>query len=174
MYIVATGMVCPVGLSAASACAAFRAKIAAFCELPYKDNRGEPIVGAMVPGIAAVPRRAPELVDLLVKSLDGLLKAQPKLSWDRVPLLVGLAEPDRPGGRSDLAGSIVARLQERSVSAFNPNIHEHSPRVTRHRSRRSPQPANCWTTRDFRRAWSAASIRLSTHTLFFGLTAASD
>lgn len=120
MFIIASGMVCPVGLNAAAACAALRAKISAFTELPYHDNQGEPIVGATVPGIAAFPRKAPQLVELLVKSLAGLLKSQTLPRWDNVPLLVGLAEPDRPGGRADLAGSIVAQVQQSLYVRFHP------------------------------------------------------
>jgi 3-oxoacyl-[acyl-carrier-protein] synthase I len=120
MFIVATGMVCPVGLNAPAACAAGRAKISAFSDLPYRDNQGEPIVGATVPGIVAFPRRAPQLVDLLVKSLADLRKSQTAPGWDKVPLLVGLAEPDRPGGRADLAGSIVARVQQALNIRFHP------------------------------------------------------
>lgn len=50
MFIVSTGMVSPVGLTAESSCAAMRAGIDAFKELPYIDNDREPIVGAVVPG----------------------------------------------------------------------------------------------------------------------------
>ena len=50
MHLISAGLVCSVGLSAAAACAAMRAGIAMFEELPYADNRGQPIVGAVVPG----------------------------------------------------------------------------------------------------------------------------
>jgi 3-oxoacyl-[acyl-carrier-protein] synthase-1 len=111
MFIVTTGMVSPVGSSAAAACAAQRAKISVFEELPYRDNRGEPIVGAVVPGVEAFPRRAPELVGLLAEALAGLLGSTPSKRWEDVPLLIGVAEPDRPDGVSDLPGSIVDRVQ---------------------------------------------------------------
>jgi 3-oxoacyl-[acyl-carrier-protein] synthase-1 len=120
MYIVASGLVCPVGLNASAACAAMRAKISAFHELPYHDNQGEPIVGATVPCVDAFPRRAPQLVELLVKALAGLLDSQKASGWDNVPLLVGLAEPDRPGGRADLAGSIAAQVQHDLNVRFHP------------------------------------------------------
>ena len=51
MYLGAIGMVCSVGFSAAATCAAIRAEIAMFHELPYKDRNREPIVGAFVPGL---------------------------------------------------------------------------------------------------------------------------
>jgi 3-oxoacyl-[acyl-carrier-protein] synthase-1 len=118
-------MVCPVGLNAAAACAALRAKSSAFNDLPYHDNRGEPIVGATVPGMAALPRTAPQLVELLVKSLAGLLEARSALDWGNVPLLVGLAERNRPGGGADLAETIVAKVQQ----ALNVRFHRKQSRA---------------------------------------------
>jgi 3-oxoacyl-[acyl-carrier-protein] synthase-1 len=112
MFISATSMVCPVGLSAATACAAKRAGISAFKALPYNDNTGEPIVGAVVPGFKLTMRQAPRLIGLLTQALAQLVKGRPAEQWEQVPLLVGLAEPGRPGGGADLAGSIVRRLQE--------------------------------------------------------------
>ena len=51
MFIAGTGMACPVGLNAVTACAAKRAGISALENLPYNDNTGEPIVGGIVPGL---------------------------------------------------------------------------------------------------------------------------
>jgi 3-oxoacyl-[acyl-carrier-protein] synthase-1 len=120
MLIVATGMVCPVGFNASAACSAKRAGISALKDLPYHDNQGQPIVGATVPGIEAFPRRAPQLVELLVQSLADLLKSPIVQSWDKVPLLVGLAEADRPGGEAGLVESFVARVQQAVNIGFHP------------------------------------------------------
>ena len=68
-------MVCSTGLDAAPACAAIRARIARFDELPYLDNRGEPIVGATVPGLDPALTRPGRLVELLVRSVRNCLKA---------------------------------------------------------------------------------------------------
>lgn len=112
MFITATAMVCPVGLDAASACAAARAGISAFGNLPYRDNTGEPVVGAIVPGLAWTLPRASRLARLLARCVADLVGARADLRWEQVPLLVCLAEPARPGGSADLAPSIVGRLQE--------------------------------------------------------------
>jgi 3-oxoacyl-[acyl-carrier-protein] synthase-1 len=120
MFISATAMVCPVGLNAAAACAAKRAGISAFNDLPYSDNAGEPIVGAAVPGIELDQPRAPRLVEMLSKCLAGLMKGQPAARWEPVPLLVGLAEKGRPGGGAELGESIVKRVQEASGVRFHP------------------------------------------------------
>src|SRR6478609_8647268 len=118
MFVTATSMVCPVGLNAAAACAALRAKIAMFNELHYGDNDGEPIVGASVPDVE-LPRKATQLVEMLAKALGDLIKPQAKSDWSKVPLLVCLAEPDRPGA-PDLKESVVAQLQRALKVSFHP------------------------------------------------------
>jgi len=65
MYVASVGMVCSVGLNAAAACAAMRAGIARFEELPYLDQRVEPIIGATVPGLDEGLRRHERLLELL-------------------------------------------------------------------------------------------------------------
>jgi len=122
MYIGATGMVCAVGLDAASACAAMRAGISGFMELPYCDNSGEPIIGAAVPGIDFKLRREDRIIELLALAIDDLLKQTPDLKTPQVPLLVGLAEPERPGGCGGLADQVVARLQTRLSIQFHAQL----------------------------------------------------
>src|SRR5262249_6150020 len=70
MDISATGMVCSIGLTADTGCAAIRAKIAGFGELPYVDNSGEPIVGSRVPGLDSGLKRRERLVELLAIALE--------------------------------------------------------------------------------------------------------
>lgn len=122
MYITATGMVCAVGLNAASACAAMRAGIANFVELPYRANQGEPIIGAPVPDVPFSLKGNERLVELLTRAIIDCLKNQPKESFDRVPLLVGLAEPDRPGGGAELALTIIGQIQDRLNIRFHPTL----------------------------------------------------
>jgi 3-oxoacyl-[acyl-carrier-protein] synthase-1 len=122
MDIRATGLCCAVGLDAASACAAMRARIAGFRELPYADARGEPIVGAAVPGFDPKLRRRERLVELLRPALAETLKAA-DLSAEqthRIPLLLGLAEPGRPGGGEPWARSILAAVEEQLGLRFDP------------------------------------------------------
>jgi 3-oxoacyl-[acyl-carrier-protein] synthase-1 len=99
-----------------------RAGISQFTELPYLDNDGQPIVGAAVPGLDPDLKREARLVELLTGALKDCLKGQPATAWERVPLLVGLAEPGRPGGGADLAGSIVERVQGSLTVRFHPKL----------------------------------------------------
>jgi 3-oxoacyl-[acyl-carrier-protein] synthase-1 len=122
VYITTVGMICPVGLTAPSACAAMRAGIASFAELPYHDNYGEPVTGAIVPDLAAGMRHEARLVELLAVVLCDPTADRGKDSWIDMPLLVGLAESNRPGGGAELTGTIVRRVEERLDAYFHPTL----------------------------------------------------
>jgi 3-oxoacyl-[acyl-carrier-protein] synthase-1 len=120
MDIVATGMVCSVGLTAASACAAIRAKVAGFDDLPYVDNQGEVIVGAAVPGLDPELTRRGRLVELLAMALEDCLESGLVKPAGRIPLLVGLAELGRPGGGGAWANRIIRDVEARLEIRFDP------------------------------------------------------
>ena len=121
MYIVSTGMVSPVGLNAEASCAAMRAGISAFEELPYSDNSGEPIVGAVVPGYTLDTRHfGNRLVKMLAAAVTECLDKTPQLSTEGIPLLVALAEAGRPGFPADLAENIINKLQAALGVNFHP------------------------------------------------------
>jgi 3-oxoacyl-[acyl-carrier-protein] synthase-1 len=121
MDIVATGMVCAVGLTAASACAAIRAKVAGFDDLPYVDNDGERIVGAAVPGLDQGLKRRERLVELLAMALEDCLESGQVTLSRRIPLLLGLAEPGRPGGGAAWSDSIIPAVEARLATQFDPS-----------------------------------------------------
>ena len=116
------GLVCAVGLNAAAACAARRAGIAGFAELPYRDSSGEPIVGAAVPGLPPDLKRDERLLALLEVALQDSLKSAAFVRTDAIPLLIGLAESDRPGGGDTLAGDLIPRLQKKLNRRFHPDL----------------------------------------------------
>ena len=120
MYITSTGMVCPVGLNAEAACAAMRAGIARFEELPYLDNDGEPIVGAMTPGLDADLKFEQRLVEMLAAAISDCLKGQLSTSLETIPLLVGLPESGRPGAQDTLADRVIGQVQEKLQLQFHP------------------------------------------------------
>lgn len=116
------GLVCAVGFNAAAACAAMRAGIAGFAELPYRDNSGEPIVGAAVPGLPPNLKRDDRLLTLLEGALKDGLTSAAFVRTDTIPLLVGLAESGRPGGGDSLAGDLIPRMQKRLNRKFHPDL----------------------------------------------------
>ena len=127
LHIAATGLVCAVGLYAEAACAAMRAGIAGFEEVPYADNRGEPIVGAPVPMLATAFWKKDRLVDLLAMALKDCLRDPLLEPLDQVPLFVGLAEPEHPGGGADLASTIIGAMEHELGVRFHPKYSQAVP-----------------------------------------------
>jgi 3-oxoacyl-[acyl-carrier-protein] synthase-1 len=120
MDIVATGMVCSIGLTAATACSAIRAKVAGFDELPYVDNSLEPIIGAPVPGLDSRLKRSERLVELLAMALEDCRESGLVEPTRRIPLLIGLSDPGRPGGGAAWADSIIPDVEARLGLRFDP------------------------------------------------------
>lgn len=122
MYITSTGMACAVGLRAAPACAAIRAGIARLGELSYVDNQAQPIIGAAVPGFEPGLRQRDRLVELLSLALSDCLQTEASrwVDWKQVPLLVGLAEPERPGRGAHLDATIIRQVEHKLGVQFHP------------------------------------------------------
>lgn len=87
IYLTSTGMVSSVGLSSAAACAAMRAGIAMFEELSYRDNRGQSVVGAAVPGLDAELKRDERLLELLTHALADCWQMVTLSYWRGFPFL---------------------------------------------------------------------------------------
>jgi len=125
LALTANGMVCAVGFYATAACAAIRAGISGFAELRYADNDGVPIRGARVPPSSRqVAESGPErIVDLLALALIDCMNEAPSHDLEAIPLLVGVAEHDRPGGLSPAqAGGLLAALDRRAGLRFHPRL----------------------------------------------------
>lgn len=122
MYITATGMVCAVGLNAASACAAMRAGIANFVELPYLDNHLKPFVGAPIAILDEGFRRDERLIEMLSKVVASCLQETKTPVSPELPIIVGLAERGRPGGSDELRGSVIDRLQAKTKYQFHSDL----------------------------------------------------
>jgi len=122
MYVASSGMVCSVGLSAESACAAIRAGIANFDELPYRDNQGEPIVGAVVPGLDPRLDRRRRLLAMSSAAVADCLDGQSPISSAGIPLFLCLAEEQRPGGGAAMASQIIDGVQAELQIDFHPTL----------------------------------------------------
>ena len=121
MFITACGMVCPIGLTPASACAARRAGISGLKELRIK-YRDQPIIGAYVPGLEPTLFGSARILELLVRSLSGVIQTASNDSWTKVPLLVALGEPHRPGGSGNIEDSVILQIQARLGVHFHPTF----------------------------------------------------
>ena len=124
MRVESTGMVCSIGLTAKAACAAIRAGIAGFDALPYCDERGKPVIGSPIPPFPADPWGWERLVDLLSRAGSECLGERLVEPLIGVPLLVALAECDRPGGSGFLADRIVREVERKLGVRFHPSFSE--------------------------------------------------
>jgi len=108
MYIISTGMVCPVGFSAETACAAMRAGVSNFRELPYVNSIGEAVIGSAVPSLQQDFEGDDRVVELLLAALRDCLADVDAAG--EIPIVLGLSERGRPGGSSERAEWVLSQL----------------------------------------------------------------
>ena len=96
-----------------------RAGISGFEELPYSDDLGEPIIGAAVPDLDHKLSRFERLVELLFLALTDSLNSLPDVPIDQIPLIIGLAELDRPGGGGIYAQQIIRAVEKKLAVRFH-------------------------------------------------------
>lgn len=136
--VVASGVVCSVGLSTPAACAAIRASIDAFAETQFVDVLGQPILGAAIPaGALALPgeddgyavgggERATRM--LVLAATECLELAGVDVA--RTCLVVVGPEDTRPGASPDAPGRRAAALEAALGRRFHAEaqaIHAGSP-----------------------------------------------
>jgi 3-oxoacyl-[acyl-carrier-protein] synthase-1 len=111
LAILGSGMMTGVGLNAPATCAAMRAGLSGFTETTFNFLNKEPVIGAPVPlqkpwrGIAKLARlAAPAIRECL--SFFGNVKPE------AVPLLLCVAEPNRPGRLDGLDDDLISELEK--------------------------------------------------------------
>ena len=116
LYLHCLSFVCAVGFSAQSAAAAMRAGISGFSELPYIDNRGESLFGALVPGLENLRTNRSRTTALLVQAFSGIQdRLPPQMHLQEWPLVLCTGEPERPGMR---LGGLVTEVEDRLQIGF--------------------------------------------------------
>lgn len=120
LTVLSVGMVSGVGLTAPAACAAIRCAIDNFQEIRFIDSGGEWIVGCSVP-LEQAWRGRTKLLKMLVLAVQECGSQVRQLDFRRVPLLLCLAEPERPGRLADLDNSLLTDLQTESGLSFHPH-----------------------------------------------------
>ncbi len=108
--IAGTGLVSGVGLNTLSSCAAIRAAIDNFQETRFMDTGGEWIQGCEV-GLEQPWRGVAKLARMLAMALSECAE-QGSVDLSTVPIIIGLAEKDRPGRLQDLGARIISETQE--------------------------------------------------------------
>jgi 3-oxoacyl-[acyl-carrier-protein] synthase I len=113
------GLVTSVGLSAPASCAAFRAKISNPSETRFIDGAGQWIMAHQVEldqpwrGLAKLARMAALAID------EALTDKLPRSRWGQLPLVLCVAEPDRPGRLDGLDSRLMPMIQELLGAGFH-------------------------------------------------------
>ena len=109
--IVGAGMMTGVGLTAPASCAAIRCAIDNFTETRFMARGGEWIIGSAVP-LEQPWRGQAKLVKMLAGPVRECLDLVPEAPAEDIPLLVCVAERDRPGRLDGLDNSLFFELQQ--------------------------------------------------------------
>jgi len=108
--ILGTGLVTSVGATAAACCSAFRAKLTNPIETQFIDSSGEWIMAHQV---ELTPPRAglSKLVRMATWAIEDALQALEKEMWCDLPLLLCVAETERPGRMAGLDDELLTQIQ---------------------------------------------------------------
>lgn len=107
--LVASGIVCPVGFSAASSCAAIAAGVDGFRETRFMFD-GDWLQAGTVP-LLDHSRGRTKLLKMAAMAVDECLESLPNNAANDTLLIVCLAESERPGRLDGLDGTFVRDLQ---------------------------------------------------------------
>jgi 3-oxoacyl-[acyl-carrier-protein] synthase-1 len=120
LSIVGSGMVSGVGFTAPASCAAIRCGKNNFQETRFMDSGGEWIIGSSVP--TEQPWRGiSKLAKMLASVLRECIVCEPVVNINEVPVLLCLAEEDRPGRLHDLNNQVLLKTQKELDVHFHEN-----------------------------------------------------
>ncbi|MEX8496343.1 hypothetical protein [Leptothrix ochracea] len=108
--ILKTGLVTSVGLSAPASCAAFRAKMSNPSETRFIDSGGQWIMAHQVP-LEQPWRGLTKLAKMAAMALREALEDVPQTEWGQLPLLLCVAENERPGRLAGLDDALFLQIQ---------------------------------------------------------------
>jgi 3-oxoacyl-[acyl-carrier-protein] synthase-1 len=121
LAVLGSGLVCGVGLTAAESCAAIRCGLNNFQETRFIGRAGDWIVGSAVT-LEEPWRGLPKLARMATRAVADCLAAAAPVPPDRVPVLLAIAEPERPG-RPEALDRLVFELMEEMLGH---KLHPHS------------------------------------------------
>jgi 3-oxoacyl-[acyl-carrier-protein] synthase I len=117
--ILKTGLVTSVGLSAPATCAALRAKLTNPSETRFIDSSGEWIMAHQVT-LDQSWRGLTKLSKMAAMVIEEALYEIAKEEWSSIPLLLCVAEPDRPGRLNGLDDQLFLDIQTELDVQFSP------------------------------------------------------
>jgi 3-oxoacyl-[acyl-carrier-protein] synthase-1 len=112
-------MVTGVGLNSAASCAAIRCAISNFTETRFHDDGGEWIIGCAVP-LEPPWRGLTKLVHLAAPAIGECLVAAEPVKANQIPLLLCVAEKERPGRLAGQDDRLLEEIQRALGVQFHP------------------------------------------------------
>jgi 3-oxoacyl-[acyl-carrier-protein] synthase I len=109
--IKSTGLVTSVGLSAPASCAAIRAKVSNATETRFMGSDGEWIMAHQVP-LEQPWRGRTKLAKMAAMTIAECLDAIPREVWPSIPLLLCVAERERPGRLDGLDDQLLLDIEQ--------------------------------------------------------------
>lgn len=116
--IINTGLVTSVGLSAPASCAAIRAKISNPTETRFLASDGGWIMAHQVP-LVQPWRGVTKLAKMAAMAIAECLVGISKEEWQSMPLLLCIAEPERPGRPQDLDSQLFHAVEQDLKTYFS-------------------------------------------------------
>ncbi|UVL86732.1 hypothetical protein LOY35_14245 [Pseudomonas sp. B21-028] len=120
LCIVGSGMVSAVGLSAPASCAAIRCAIDNFQETRFIDRGGEWLIAASVT-LEQPWRGRVKLIKMAARAIAEALQNTPGVDPQNIPLLLGLAEAERPGRLEGLDKGLLHAIEAELGLRFHPS-----------------------------------------------------
>ena len=114
------GLVTSVGLTAAESCASFRAKLTNPTDSKFFGLGGEPIMVHQVP-LDRPWRGIEKLSKMAAMAIREAVQSVPRSEWDMLPLILCVAEPERPGRVASLEDRLVGLVRAELGAAFASN-----------------------------------------------------
>lgn len=117
--ILGTGLVTSVGLTTAACGCAFRAKLTNPCETRHIDSSGAWIMAHEV-SLAPPQSGLTKLASMAAQAIEEALQDLDRAQWHRLPLLLCVAEPERPGRMAGLDDQLLAQIEQVLGTSFAP------------------------------------------------------
>lgn len=118
-YLLSTGLVTSVGLTAPAACAAIRAGVTNPTETRFFDAAGQVIMAHQVP-LPQPWRGRTKLAKMAALAIEECLVAIAREDWPRIPLILCVAERERPGRLEGLDDELFSDVQGELRTQFAP------------------------------------------------------
>lgn len=110
LAIARTGLVTAVGLSAPAACAAIRAKVTRPSATRFQDANRAWMSACQVP-LSRPLQGVAKLAHMAAMVIEECLAEVPRAAWSTIPLLLCVAERDRPGRLSALSATLQSEVE---------------------------------------------------------------